>query len=251
MPEAASLTGMLAPWLAEFMLAVARLSFVVFLLPGVGEQVIPVQMRAMLLVALAAAFSATGILEAPPFTPFSGYFGVLLSEIAIGFFLGVSLRLAIWMLTIAGSVIAQSIGLAQFLGVALEHEAQTLTANLLAMAGAAILVSANFHVMAVASLLSLYGEIPVGAFTALDREYFINAGFSAVGYALLLAWPFVAVNLLYNICLGFINKALPQLMVAFVGAPFMVGAGVFLLAVSVVGLLLVWKDRVLQVIGWM
>lgn len=251
MQELASLTDVLGPWIAVFMLAVARLSFVMFLLPGVGEQVIPIQMRTILLISLAAAFSTTGVMSAPPLEPFTGYFGVLLGELAIGLFLGVSLRLTIWMLTIAGSVIAQSIGLAQFLGVALEHEAQTLTANLLSMAGAAVLVSANFHVMAVASFLSLYGEIPVGAFGALDMEFFINSGFAAVGYALLLAWPFVAVNLLYNICLGFINKALPQLMVAFVGAPFMVGAGVFLLAVSIIGLLIVWKDRALQVIGWM
>jgi len=61
----------------------------------------------------------------------------------------------------------------------------------------------------------------------------------------------VAINLLYNICLGFINKALPSLMVAFVGAPFMVGAGTMLLALSIAGLLIAWKDRALQVVGWM
>jgi len=40
-------------------------------------------------------------------------------------------------------------------------------------------------------------------------------------------------------------------MVAFVGAPFMVGAGTMMLALSVAGLLIAWKDRAMQVVGWM
>ena len=119
------------------------------------------------------------------------------------------------------------------------------------MAGAAILLSADFRLTAIASLLRLYNEIPVGALSALNWDLLINRSFSAVGFAVLLAWPFVAVNPLYNICLGFINKALPQLMVAFVGAPLMIGGGTILFALSVVGLLVVWKDRVLQVVGWL
>ena len=39
----------LADWIAEYMIVVARLSFVIFLMPGIGEQVIPVQVRALLL----------------------------------------------------------------------------------------------------------------------------------------------------------------------------------------------------------
>lgn len=241
----------LTPWIALFMTVVARLSFIIFFLPGIGEQVVPVRVRAMLLVAVALALASSGFLAAPQTTDIGALFTLLLSEILIGFSLGVMLRLSIWMLTIAGTVIAQSIGLAQFLGIALEHEAQTLTANLLSMAGAAILLSANFHVEAIAALARLYTDIPLGAVSMINGPMLAQSFFSAMSFALLLAWPFVAFNLLYNICLGFINKALPSLMVAFVGAPFMVGAGAALLALSIAGLLIAWKDRVLQVAGWL
>lgn len=251
MGELAPLTGELAVWVAQFMTIVARLSFIVFFLPGIGEQLVPVRVRLAVLVAVSAALTANGVVAEPSLSPISNYLELLLIEIAIGFFLGVMLRLVIWMLTIAGSVVAQSIGLSQFLGVALEHEAQTLTANLLSMAGAALLLTVNFHVNVVAGLVRLYADIPVGALSLLNRDFLIASFFDAFGFALLLAWPFVVVNLLYNICLGFINKALPQLMVAFVGAPFMVGAGTALLALSVTALLFAWKDRVLQVIGWL
>lgn len=241
----------LTPWIALFMTVVARLSFIVFFLPGIGEQVVPARVRALLLVAIAIALSSAGFLQAPSVTDLPGLFTLLFSEIMIGFSLGVLLRMSIWMLTIAGTVIAQSIGLANFLGVALEHEAQTLTANILSMAGAAVLLTANFHVEVIASLARLYSDIPLGAIREIDGLMLLQNFYSAMSFALLLAWPFVAVNLLYNICLGFINKALPSLMVAFVGAPFMVGAGVALLALSSAGLLIAWKDRVMQIVSWM
>lgn len=251
MADLASLAGQLAPLLAMFLLVVARLSFVIFFMPGIGEQVVPVQLRLMVLLAIAMAMASTGVVAIPSITPLSGYGALLLSEITIGFCLGAILRVSVWMLSIAGTIISQSIGLSQLLGVALEREAQSLTASMLSMAGTAILLTADFHLNAIASLMRLYTDIPVGALSALDWDLLIERSFSAVGFAVLLAWPFVAVNLLYNICLGFINKALPQLMVAFVGAPLMIGGGTILLALSVGGLLVVWKDRVVQIVGWM
>lgn len=251
MAELASLAGQLAPLLAMFLLVVARLSFVIFFMPGIGEQVVPVQLRLMILLAIAMAMASTGVVAVPSLASLSGYGAVLLSEITIGFCLGAILRVSVWMLSIAGTIISQSIGLSQLLGVALEREAQSLTGSMLSMAGTAILLTADFHLNAIASLMRLYNDIPVGALSALDWDLLIQRSFSAVGFAVLLAWPFVAVNLLYNICLGFINKALPQLMVAFVGAPLMIGGGTIFLALSVVGLLVVWKDRVIQIVGWM
>ena len=233
------------------MTVVARLSFIIFFLPGIGEQVIPTRARAFLLIGVALAITTSGFITGPASTDLTTLFGLLVTEIFIGFALGVMLRATIWMMTIAGSVIAQSIGLSQFLAPALEHEAQTLTANLLSMAGAAVLLSANFHVEVIVSLMRLYTDIPLGALTLLSGPMLAQSLYSAFGFALLLAWPFVAVNLLYNVSLGFINKALPSLMVAFVGAPFMVGAGTMMLALSIAGLLIAWKDRAMQVVGWM
>jgi flagellar biosynthesis protein FliR len=251
MADLASLAEQLAPLLAMFLLVVARLSFVIFFMPGIGEQVVPVQLRLMILLAIAMAMASTGVVAVPSLESLTGYGALLLSELTIGFCLGAILRVSVWMLSIAGTIISQSIGLSQLLGIALEREAQSLTGSMLSMAGTAILLTADFHLNAIASLMRLYTDIPVGALSALDWDLLIERSFSAVGFAVLLAWPFVAVNLLYNICLGFINKALPQLMVAFVGAPLMIGGGTILLALSVVGLLVVWKDRVIQVVGWM
>jgi flagellar biosynthetic protein FliR len=251
MPWVGPIPDALVPWIALVMAIVARLSFIVFFMPGIGEQTIPLQMRVMILLALSAAFSITGFMTPPPTDTFVDFAGVLAGEVAIGFGLGVALRTTIWMLSIAGTVISQSIGLSQLLGIALEHEQQTLTSNLLSMAGAALLLSADFHIKAIASLLRLYTDIPVGGLAEMNQDMLIQAMLSAFGLAIMLAWPFVALNLLYNICLGFINKALPSLMVAFVGAPIIIGAGIMLLALSIMGLLVVWEGRIPDIVVWL
>ncbi|MCI4644710.1 MAG: flagellar biosynthetic protein FliR [Hyphomonadaceae bacterium] len=251
MVELFYLSGDLTGWAALFVTVVARLSFIIFFMPGIGEQVIPMRVRLAVLFAISTLLASHGIVTAPAFTPLSGFFQVLAGEVAIGFFFGVSLRLMIWMLSIAGTVIAQAIGLSQILGVAADTEAQAMTANMLSMAGAAVLLSANFHIVVVAAMVRIYTEVPLGALASVNREMLVGGFFDAFNFALLLAWPFVAINLLYNLCLGFINKALPQLMVAFVGAPFMVGAGAALFALTISGLLFVWKERIFQLVGWL
>ena len=241
----------LADWAATFMLVVARFSPIIFLMPGLGEQIVPVRIRLQFLLAVAAIFTAGGVVEIATFSPFDAYFGTLISEVVLGLLLGLSLRVVIWALSVSGSIIAQSIGLSQFLGVAMEHEAQTITSNLLVMAGVVVLLSADYHVSVFASLIELYQELPPGDGTQLDYSILSASIFQAFSLAILLAWPFVAVNLIYNICLGFINKALPQLMVAFVGAPFMVGAGLLLLTVASATLLYAWKSRAPELMGWL
>ncbi len=241
----------LGAWVAQFGLIVARLSFVIFLMPGIGEQVVPARVRLFLLLGISAAIASSGSVAATRTSSVDDFFLLLLNEITVGLVLGFSLRLVIWILSIAGSIIAQTIGLSQFLGVAIEQEAQTIIANMLSMAGVVVLLTADFHVTAFVSLINLYTDVPTGFAADLDKVFLINAMVSAFSFAILLAWPFVAVNLIYNICLGFINKALPQMMVAFVGAPFMVGAGIILLTVSVTSLLIMWMDRVPEYSGWL
>ncbi len=241
----------LVSWMATLMIVIARLSFIIFLMPGIGEQVVPVRVRVTALLTLAVIIVASGNVGLPEVSPVSAFGTLLISEIAIGFCLGIALRISIWMLSITGTIISQSIGLSQLLGVAMEREAQTLTANMLSMAGAAIFLSADLHINAVVELLNLYGDVPVGAFSELNWGMLLDNIYAGINFAVLLAWPFVAVNLLYNICLGFINKALPQLMVAFVGAPLLIGGGTIFLAISIAALFVAWQHRFISIIGWM
>jgi flagellar biosynthetic protein FliR len=54
----------------------------------------------------------------------------------------------------------------------------------------------------------------------------------------------VIASLLYNLALGAINRAMPQLMVSFVGAPALTLGGLALLALAAPILLSFWSDAV-------
>lgn len=53
-------------------------------------------------------------------------------------------------------------------------------------------------------------------------------------------------SILYNLALGVINKAMPQLMVAFVGAPLITLGGLFLLFLVAPLMLSVWLSALDQ-----
>ena len=67
--------------------------------------------------------------------------------------------------------------------------------------------------------------------------------------AFALAAPFVILSALYNLTLGFINKAMPQLMVAFVGAPVITLGSVALLLLTAPVMLSVWLGAVQSFFG--
>lgn len=61
--------------------------------------------------------------------------------------------------------------------------------------------------------------------------------------AFTLAAPFVITSLIYNVALGAINRAMPQLMVAFVGAPAITAGGLILLMLISPLILSIWLDE--------
>ena len=69
-------------------------------------------------------------------------------------------------------------------------------------------------------------------------------GVAAVAHVFALAFsisaPFILSSLLYNITLGVINRAMPQLMVSFIGAPAITAGGLALLALASPLILEVW-----------
>jgi flagellar biosynthesis protein FliR len=62
----------------------------------------------------------------------------------------------------------------------------------------------------------------------------------AFSLAFVLAAPFTIAAFLYNVALGVINRAMPTLMVSFIGAPALAGGGLILIALAAPLMLAVW-----------
>lgn len=242
------MTGMQS--LVELMTGGLWLSLVVFLrvaaalatLPGLGEQVISVRVRLVLAIMLTTIVTpAVAPHLALPEPTLGIFLKALATETLVGLFIGIMLRLFILAIQTAGAIAAQSTSLSQLMG---QSGLDPLPAigHILTTAALALLMATGFHVKAAAFLVLSYDLLPVLQFP--NPADVADAGRNRVGQSFALAFslaaPFVLMSVIYNLTLGVINKAMPQLMVAFVGAPVITFGAIALLLVSAPLLLSTW-----------
>jgi len=227
-----------------------RVGGIVAMAPGFGETSLPARIKTG--VALAITLVTVPAL-APTLASFDQGTALplwLASEIAIGLFLGFGLRAFVFALQIAGTMAAQSSSLSQLLG-GMGGEPQPAIGNLLLIAGIAVLMSLGFHVQLIEFLLGTYQVLPVGELPDPDalRRWGVSGVAHAFSLAFTLAAPFAVTGLIYNVALGAINRAMPQLMVAFVGAPALTAGGLILLALCAPSAIAIWREAVMTFLG--
>lgn len=224
-----ALTGLAAPLIWAGFLVFLRVGAVMSLLPAFGEQSVPQRVRLVLALAFTAvvAPAVIGAAAPPPGTVLP-----LLAEVATGLALGLGLRFFVMTLQMAGAMAAQATSLSQlFAGAA--PEPQPAIGNLLITAGLALAVMTGLHVRVAELLIFSYDLLPMGRLpgSADMADWGLHQVRRGFALAFTLSAPFVVASLIFNIALGVINRAMPQLMVAFVGAPALTLGGLALLAV--------------------
>lgn len=227
-------SGMLWLGLVVFM----RVGAMVSLIPAFGEQSVPQRVRLI----LALAFTAV-VAPAVQSVPEQAGILPLLAETVIGLMLGMGLRLFILTLQTAGAMAAQATTLSQMFGDA-GPEPQPAIGNLLVMAGLAVAVAAGLHVRAAEMLILSYQMLPVGQFPGAEdvAQWGLGQISHAFALAFSLAAPFTIAALLYNVALGVINRAMPALMVSFIGAPALTWGGLVLMVVALPPMLALWSQ---------
>ncbi|MDO9526065.1 MAG: flagellar biosynthetic protein FliR [Gemmobacter sp.] len=219
-------------------LVFVRVGAVMALLPGFGEQSVPARVRIVLALAFTAIVApAAAMPDGPPAVR------AVLSEAAVGLLLGSGFRMFVMALQTAGAIAAQATSLSQIFG-GVGADPQPAIGNLLVISGLAVAVSMGLHIRVAEALILSYdllppGQIPSGADVAQWGLAQITRAFAL---AFSLAAPFMIASLIYNAALGVINRAMPQLMVALVGAPALTAGGLVLLALIAPVLLAVWAE---------
>jgi len=103
----------------------------------------------------------------------------------------------------------------------------------------------GLHVKVAIAIARSYDVLPAGHLPV--RSDVAQWGVTGISHifsmAFSLAAPFVLTSLIYNVALGAINKAMPQLMVAFIGAPAITLGGLILLAISTPLILMTWLAK--------
>ena len=232
----------LAPVLLRtYGLVFLRVGAVMALVPVCGEKMVPARIRLVMALGFAAVVApAVGPhLPAAP-TTLSAYAGLLAGETLNGLALGFMLRLFILAIEMAAAIAAQSGSLAQMFGTG--GEPMPAIGHLLVMAALCLALMSGLHVRIAEALILSYRAIPAGTLPgpALMESWSLAQISAAFGLAFSLAAPFVIAALLYNVALGFINRAMPGLMVAMIGAPALTAGVLILLAIAAPVILTVW-----------
>jgi len=231
---------------AAFMLAFARIGAMVMLLPGLGESNIPVRIK------LAIALLLTLIimpLHRADYHVDMGSMASLLTlmmyEIFIGILLGATARVTLAALQVAGSVIAQQIGLGFVTSVdPTQGEQGVLVGNFLTILGVTLLFATDSHHLVIAALNDSYkifspGETVAGGdIAALATRAFA----AAFRIGLQLSAPFLVFGLVFNIGLGVLARLMPQMQVYFVGVPLSIVAGFLILALVLTAMMGTFLD---------
>jgi len=223
---------------AAFMLVFARIGTMVMLLPGLGELSVPRRVRLTLALVLAGVLLP---LHRSAYEVDLRTFGPVLTmlgqEIFIGAVLGITARLMISALQVAGFVIAQQLGLGFVTAVDPTQGQQGLIlGNFLTLLGVTLIFATDLHHMVIAGLHDSYrlfqpGEVPVVADVSMLVTRTIADAFRV---GIQLSAPFLVFGLVFNVALGVLSRLMPQMQVYFVAVPLSIMIG-FLILLIVVG----------------
>jgi flagellar biosynthesis protein FliR len=233
-----------------FFLVFMRVGGLMFLLPAFGDNSIPARVRLGLTIAFSLVVwpMLADVMRTP--APDRPFFLMMIIEAGIGLLFGLSIRLMVFALQFAGSVAAQSTSLAQIFGSGIAPDPMPAIGNFLMLSGVTLAVASGLHVKVAILLAQSYQILPMGlpvpsADVAMWGTARVGSAF-ALGFS--LAAPFVLTAFAYNVSLGAINRAMPTLMVAFIGAPVIVGASIMLLLLASPVMLSFWNHRLDEVL---
>src|SRR5512139_2798962 len=188
---------------ATFMLVFARIGAMVMLLPGFGETNIPTRIKlsiALLLTLIILPLHRTAYqVDMSSLTPL---LVLMLHEIVVGVVLGATARVTLSALQVAGSVIAQQLGLGFVTAIdPTQGQQGLLIGNFLTILGLTLLFATDLHHLVIAALNDSYtlfkpGEIlPSGDVAALMT----NAFATAFKIGIQLSGPFLVFGIIFNL----------------------------------------------------
>lgn len=227
---------------AVFLLMFARLGTMAMLMPGLGERGIPMRIRLVIallltLVLLPVYRNAYPVNLGGGFAPIAG---LLIQEVLVGAVLGLTARLALSALLVAGTAIAYQLGLGFSMAVdPTQNQQSVLVSNFLAMLGVALIFATDMHHLAIGALDESYQLFKPGSRLPSGdvAELMVTTVSGAFRVGIQLAAPFLVFGILFNVGLGVLARLMPQLHVFFLGLPASILLG-FAILMTLVGVLM-------------
>lgn len=226
-----------------------RIGPAIALSPGYGANSTPPRVKLVLALMLSAAIVPVVENQLPSgkFT-FQESVSFGLTEIVFGFFMGMIARGVLFLLEQVGVVISQAVSLAQLIGSS--AELLPVIGHILTVAGLALIMAGPLGDQIIFVFAYSY-HLSIGT---LDSIVEVMAEISSellnyiFNHGMAIAGSFVTLLLVYYLFTGFVNKAMPQFMVSFVGIPFVALLSIVYLHRNAELILTVWQEKALTIL---
>jgi flagellar biosynthesis protein FliR len=230
---------LLPDFAAAFALVMGRIGTLVMLMPGVGDRVIPVRMRLSFALLLSLLFLPLVRQTLPPISAgIEPFIKILILEVLIGLMIGTAIRVTLSAMQLAGTVIAQQMGLSFSASVDPTAGVQNPTiATFLVLVATAMIFALDLHHLSIKGMHDSYamlmpGEVPtVGDGTQLVIKTFA----AAFKVGIQISAPFLVFAIVFNLGLGVLSRLMPQLQIFFLAMPatIIIGTLILIAAISV------------------
>lgn len=233
---------------ATFLLMFARLGTMTMLMPGIGERGIPVRIRLVIALILTLVLLPIyrGSYPTFPDNNFAPLVGLLIQEVIVGAVLGLTARLTLSALEVAGATIANQMGLGFATAVDPNQGQQgMIIGNLLALLGVALIFATDMHHLAIGALDQSYALFKPGVFlpTGDVTQLMVSIISGAFKIGIQLAAPFLVFGMLFNLGLGILARLMPQLQVFFLGLPLSIMIGFAMLFAFIGAVMIVFLNH--------
>lgn len=217
-----------------------RILFCVFLSPILSESYLPNNVKAVVFMMI--VFVGSSVISQSSQTDFT--FSCAYQEVIIGLFLGLTLKIGFSVLTILGTMVAQSMSISQIFGTNNTQHMPAIS-HFFNIGGMILLLITGYIPLLLKFILLSFEAMPLcGEIVGSDVVFRLVSNLDDMfALSFILAMPFVVMSMIYNVMIGVINRAMPQMMVSLVGAPLITFLGIFVLMMSIVMILQRWLPK--------
>lgn len=235
-----------------FLLLAFRLAGVFMLAPILASTVIPMRVRFMLVLAIAAAVLPTlppGALRPEQFDVVTLAIAVA-AETMIGFVIGLLMLMPVLAVQMGAVIMGQQMGfgLASVYNPALESESDLLGELLLYLALGAYIAMGGLEASMLAVLRTLE-HVPLGGASGAEMPLTLVVGVLGGGFelALRVSAPLLAIIFLETVASGFIMKTVPQLNILSIGFAIKIALGIVAIVAGLAATDIAVSDHIAEV----
>lgn len=223
-----------------------RVGAMLALLPGFSAAYVPLQIRLLLALAISVLVAPVVGPKLPAAVSEGSMLLLVINESLVGLYLGTLARIIVSALHGAGSLTASFASLANALTNDPVADQQSATlAGFFSLFGLLAVFVTDLHHLMLQAIVASYDLMPAG--DALPAGDLAATAARLVGDSFLLALqlsaPFLVVGVGYQFALGLMSRLMPQLSVFFVGIPIQVGLQMWVIALTISGIVLVFLNQ--------